>query len=292
MEYTDFLRTFDREITAGEIGRTLVEVHARAKENHNRDVWKRCFGCLDLTSLGSGDTHAHIRRMAEKVVAFPNHFTGIPNVASVCVYPVFVETAGLAAGNSRMAITSVAGGFPSSQTYIEVKMLEAAMAVENGADEIDVVLSIGELLSEEYDLAGGEIALLRNEIGGDALLKVIVESGLLTEVGLIRKASLVAMGAGADFVKTSTGKTTVSATPEAAIVMCQAIRDYYNATGRKVGFKAAGGISTPEDAVHYYTIVEHILGEEWLRPELFRIGASSLANNLLSAIEGREVNYF
>ncbi len=171
-------------------------------------------------------------------------------------------------------------------------MLETAMAVENGADEIDVVISIGEFLNGEYDLMGNEIETLRKEIGDEITLKVILESGILAEPELIHRAAVIAMLAGADFIKTSTGKASVAATPEAAVVMCEAIRLFAAQTGRKVGFKAAGGISTPEDAALYYTIVQEILGEEWLTPERFRIGASSLANNLLSAIEGNPVHYF
>lgn len=171
-------------------------------------------------------------------------------------------------------------------------MLEAAMAVENGADEIDVVISLGEVLSGEYDLAGGELEMLRGELDEEIVLKVILESGLLDDPDTIRRAAVIAMQAGADFIKTSTGKTGVSATPEAAVVMCEAIRDYYQATGRRVGFKVAGGVSTPEQAVLYYTIVEQILGEEWLNPALFRIGTSRLANRLLTAIRGEEVAYF
>jgi deoxyribose-phosphate aldolase len=170
-------------------------------------------------------------------------------------------------------------------------MLETAMALENGADEVDMVINVGKILDEAYDEAAAEVEVLRGE-AEDATLKVILETGALGEPHLIRSASLVAMAAGADFIKTSTGKIDKSATPEAAIVMCEAIRDYYAKTGRKVGFKAAGGIRTAEDAALYYTIVKEILGEEWLTTELFRIGASSLANNLLSAIEGEEIKYF
>jgi deoxyribose-phosphate aldolase len=210
----------------------------------------------------------------------------------VCVYPSFVDVAGLALGGSRIAITSVAGGFPSSQTFIEVKMLEAAMAVESGADEIDVVISIGEMLDGELDRMAGTLALLREELGDQTVLKVIIESGALRSPQLIREASLLAMLSGADFVKTSTGKIEPAATPEAAVVMCTAIRDFAAKTGRQVGFKAAGGVRTAKDAALYYTIVEEILGAGWLDPALFRIGASGLANNLLSAIEGREIKYF
>ena len=223
---------------------------------------------------------------------FYREYPHIPNVASICVYPAFVDTVGIAVDGTPMRITSVGGGFPASQTFLEVKALEVAMAVENGADEIDIVLNVGKMLSGEYDEAANEVEVIRAEMDADIILKVIIESGALKTPELIRKASLLSMFAGADFVKTSTGKIDVAATPEAAVVMCQAIRDYYEKTGRKVGFKAAGGVRTPEEAALYYTIVEEILGKEWLTTDLFRIGASSAANNLLSAIEGREIKYY
>lgn len=213
---------------------------ARLRANGNEEVYRRCFRSIDLTSLGATDSHEHIERFVAKAVRFPGHYPDIENVASVCVYPVFVETAGLVIADSGMTITSVAGGFPSSQTYLEVKMLETAMAVENGADEIDVVISLGEMLSGEYDLMGNEIETLRNEVGDDVVLKVILESGVLARPELIHRAAVIAMEAGADFIKTSTGKAAVSATPEAAVVMCMAIREFAERTGRRVGFKAAG----------------------------------------------------
>ena len=190
-----------------------------------------------------------------------------------------------------MRITSVAGAFPASQSFIEVKALEVAMAIENGADEVDIVLNPGMVMAGHIDEAASEVELLREE-AKDVVLKVIIESGALKTPELIRRASLVSMFAGADFVKTSTGKIDVAATPEAAFVMCHAIKDYYNATGRKVGFKAAGGVRTPEDAALYYTIVEEVLGKEWLTTDLFRIGASSAANNLISAIVDKSTKYF
>lgn len=191
-----------------------------------------------------------------------------------------------------MRITSVAGGFPAAQTFLEVKSLEVAMAVENGADEVDIVLNVGKMLKGHYDEAANEVEVLRKEAGSDVVLKVIIESGALKTPELIRKASLLSMEAGADFVKTSTGKIDVAATPEAAVVMCHAIKDYYEKTGRKVGFKAAGGVRTPQEAVLYYTIVKEILGDEWITTDLFRIGASSAANNILSAIEGKQIKFF
>lgn len=292
MEYTPTLRNFGPAPTADEVSALLEKIGPQARRNCRTEVYKRCFGCIDLTSLGATDSRRSIGEFTRKAIELPRHFPEAGSVASICVYPVFVETVGLAAGDSKMAITSVSGGFPSSQTYLEVKMLETAMAIENGADEIDIVISIGEMLDGEYDLAGNEIETLRAEIGDDAILKVILESGTLSDPELIHKAATIAMEAGADFIKTSTGKNGIAATPEAAVAMCLAIRQFAEKTGRKVGFKAAGGISTAESAALYYSIVEEILSEEWLTPERFRIGASSLANNLLSEIEGREIKYF
>lgn len=292
MEYTPTLRNFGPAPTADEVSALLEKIGPQARRNCRTEVYKRCFGCIDLTSLGATDSRRSIGEFTRKAIELPRHFPEAGSVASICVYPVFVETVGLAAGDSKMAITSVSGGFPSSQTYLEVKMLETAMAIENGADEIDIVISIGEMLDGEYDLAGNEIETLRAEIGDDAILKVILESGTLSDPELIHKAATIAMEAGADFIKTSTGKNGIAATPEAAVAMCLAIRQFAEKTGRKVGFKAAGGISTAESAALYYSIGEEILGEEWLTPERFRIGASSLANNLLSEIEGREIKYF
>lgn len=292
MEYTPTLRNFGPAPTADEVSALLEKIGPQARRNCRTEVYKRCFGCIDLTSLGATDSRRSIGEFTRKAIELPRHFPEAGSVASICAYPVFVETVGLAAGDSKMAITSVSGGFPSSQTYLEVKMLETAMAIENGADEIDIVISIGEMLDGEYDLAGNEIETLRAEIGDDAILKVILESGTLSDPELIHKAATIAMEAGADFIKTSTGKNGIAATPEAAVAMCLAIRQFAEKTGRKVGFKAAGGISTAESAALYYSIVEEILGEEWLTPERFRIGASSLANNLLSEIEGREIKYF
>ena len=292
MEYTPTLRNFGPAPTADEVSALLEKIGPQARRNCRTEVYKRCFGCIDLTSLGATDSRRSIGEFTRKAIELPRHFPEAGSVASICVYPVFVETVGLAAGDSKMAITSVSGGFHSSQTYLEVKMLETAMAIENGADEIDIVISIGEMFDGEYDLAGNEIETLRAEIGDDAILKVILESGTLSDPELIHKAATIAMEAGADFIKTSTGKNGIAATPEAAVAMCLAIRQFAEKTGRKVGFKAAGGISTAESAALYYSIVEEILGEEWLTPERFRIGASSLANNLLSEIEGREIKYF
>jgi deoxyribose-phosphate aldolase len=292
MGYSEDISKFgpgsDEEMVAGEVAR----IAALAGRNGNAAVWSACLGSVDLTSLGVGDSEGSVTEFVGRAARMCVDFGDLPPVASVCVWPSMVDVAGLALGGSRIAITSVAGGFPSSQTFIEVKMLEAAMAVESGADEIDIVISVGEMLAGEIDRMGGTLELLREDLGAETVLKVIIESGALKTPRLIRQASLAAMMAGADFVKTSTGKIEPAATPEAVVVMCEAIRDYHSATGRRVGIKVAGGVRTAADASLYYTIVEEILGAEWLRPELFRIGASSLVNNLLSAIREREIKYF
>lgn len=291
MEYATKLQEYAPAPTVEEVAEKVAAARVAAKANENTDVYKFCYSTIDLTTLACTDSVESVTRFARRATEFYIDYPHIPNVASICVYPPFVETVGLAVDGTPMRITSVSGGFPASQTFLEVKVLETAMAIENGADEIDIVINVGELLEGRVDEMASEIEVLREE-ASDVVLKVIIESGALKTPELIRKASLLSMMAGADFVKTSTGKIDVAATPEAAVVMCEAIRDYYAKTGRKVGFKAAGGVRTAEDAALYYTIVEQTLGKEWLTPELFRIGASSVANNLISAIEGKEVKYF
>ena len=291
MEYANHLNEYAAAPTAEEVAQAVDAAQKGVEANMSPEVLKSCLAAIDLTSLSCNDNEESIREFARRAAEFGPRYPHLNNVASICVYPPFVETVGLEIDATPLRITSVAGGFPSSQTFLEVKMLEVAMAIENGADEVDVVLNVGKILSEAYDEAANEIEVLREE-AEEATLKVIIESGALTTNDNIYKASLLAMAAGADFIKTSTGKIDIAATPEAAVVMCRAIRAYYEKTGRKVGFKAAGGIRSTEDAVLYYTIVEQMLGTEWLTPELFRIGASSLANNILSAIEGTEIKYF
>lgn len=291
MEYANHLNEYGAAPTAEEVAQEVASICDLAGANYNPEVYKFCLSAIDLTTLSPCDEEKSVAEFARRAAELTVEYPLLPGVASICVYPPFVETVGLEIDAMPLRITSVAGGFPSSQTFLEVKMLEVAMAIENGADEVDVVLNVGKILSGSLDEAANEIEVLREESEG-ATLKVILETGALCTPELIRQASLLAMQAGADFIKTSTGKIDVAATPEAAVVMCHAIKDFYAKSGRKVGFKAAGGIRTAEDAALYYTIVKEILGEEWLTPELFRIGASSLANNLLSAIEGKQVKYF
>lgn len=291
MEYATLLNDYAPAASADKVAEQANALRQKAKDNQSVEVYKFCLSAIDLTTLSCSDSEQSVSDFARRAAEFGVDYPHLQSVASICVYPPFVETVGLAIDATPLRITSVVGGFPSSQTFLEVKMLETAMAIENGADEVDMVINVGKILAEAYDEAAAEVEVIRGE-AEDATLKVILETGALATPALIRSASLIAMAAGADFIKTSTGKIEVSATAEATVVMCEAIRDYHATTGRKVGFKAAGGIRTAEDAALYYTIVKEILGEEWLTPDLFRIGASSLANNLLSAIEGKEVNYF
>ena len=291
MEYATCLKDYAPAPTVEQVNAEVEKMRQLAQKNYNTDVYKFCYSSIDLTTLSCNDSAESVTAFARRCAEFYQDYPHIPNVASICVYPPFVETVGLAVDGTPMRITSVAGGFPSSQTFLEVKMLEVAMAIENGADEIDIVINVGKVLTGAYDEAANEVEVLRAESEG-AILKTILETGALKTPELIRKASLLAMEAGSDFIKTSTGKIDVAATPEAAVVMCHAIKDYYAKTGRKVGFKAAGGVRTAEDAALYYTIVEEILGEEWITTDLFRIGASSAANNILSSIEGTPIKYY
>ena len=240
--YINQLNEYAPAWSVEQVDNEVARIKEAAKKNCTTEVYKFCYSTIDLTTLSCNDSVGSVTAFATKAAEFYQKYPHIPNVASICVYPSFVETVGLAVDGTPMRITSVAGGFPASQTFLEVKALEIAMAVENGADEIDIVMNVGHMLSGEYNEAASEVEMLREECTEDVVLKVIIESGALKTPELIRKASLLSMFAGADFVKTSTGKIDVAATPEAAVVMCQAIRDYYEKTGKKIGFKAAGGL--------------------------------------------------
>lgn len=260
------------------------------KENNTPEVWKQCLNQIDLTTLNGDDTTAKVVTMTSKVNDFPKQFPNLPNVAAICVYPALVSAVKETL-TEPVGIAAVAAGFPASQTFIEVKVAESALTVKEGATEIDIVLSVGKFLEGNYQEVFDEIEEIKAAIQ-PAHLKVILETGALKSVENIYKASILAMAAGADFIKTSTGKIAVNATPEATYTMCKAIKDWYEKTGEKVNFKAAGGISTTEEAVQHYTIVKHILGQEWLNNQSFRFGASRLANNLLTSILGSETKYF
>jgi deoxyribose-phosphate aldolase len=261
----------------------------------NKNVWRDVLGMIDLTSLTVSDTPTKIAAMTEKVNAFNGKFPGYPAPASICVYPNLAKTVADARESKAIHITAVGGGFPASQTFPSVKVAECVAAVKDGADEIDIVLAHNSFCDGRYDDTSKEISDIKQAIvsvNPGTHLKVILETGALASYEDMATASFLAMEAGADFIKTSTGKIGVSATPEAAYVMCECIKVYFEATGIKVGFKPAGGIATADDASLYYGIVDTVLGREWLNKGLLRFGASRMANNLLSALEGKEVKYF
>jgi deoxyribose-phosphate aldolase len=267
----------------------LIEKHLG--ENNNIDVKKEIFHCIDLTTLKCTDSEESVMKFTEKVNEFVDKYPDLENVAAICVYPNMAEIVSDSLEADNVKIACVSGGFPSSQTFMEVKVAETAMALHAGAEEIDIVMPIGKFLCGDYEGMCDEIGELK-DICGEKTLKVILETGALRTASNIKKAAILAMYAGADFIKTSTGKEAISATPEAALVMCEAIKEYYKETGRKVGFKAAGGIDSVKKALAYYTIVKEVLGEEWLNNGLFRIGTSRLTNLLLSDIIGEEVKFF
>ena len=267
----------------------IIEKHLG--ENNTVDVKKEILHCIDLTTLKCTDTEESIMKFTEKVNEFVDKYPDLDNVAAICVYPNMAEIVSDSLEADNVKIACVSGGFPSSQTFMEVKVAETAMAIHAGAEEIDIVMPIGKFLCDDYEGMCDEISELK-DICGDKTLKVILETGALRTASNIKKAAILAMYSGADFIKTSTGKEAISATPEAALVMCEAIKEYHRETGRKVGFKAAGGIDTVKKALAYYTIVKEVLGEEWLNNGLFRIGTSRLTNLLLSDIIGEEVKFF
>jgi deoxyribose-phosphate aldolase len=281
------------------IARHLELIASGLDQVVSNDVLKECFSIMDLTTLSPKDTPSSVRKLVEKVNSFAADYPDYPLPASVCVYPNFASVVRKTRKNTKLHVTTVAGCFPSSQSFLEVKLREIELAVREGADEIDIVLALNSFLEGDYETAGKEILASREcidkvaaELGRPVVLKVILETGLLVTPERIADASFLAMENGADFIKTSTGKVEVNATPMAAYVMCQCIKKFYEQTGRKVGFKAAGGISSAMDAVCYYSIVSTILGKEWLDKSLFRFGVSRLANQLLSAVEQKTVTYF
>ena len=267
----------------------LIEKHL--SENDTAEIKKFLFHCIDLTTLKCTDSEQSVMKFTEKVNEFDDMYPDLDNVAAICVYPNMAEIVNDTLEADHVNIACVSGGFPSSQTFTEVKVAETAMALHAGADEIDIVIPIGKFLEGDYEGMCDEIEELK-EVCGDKHLKVILETGALKTASNIKKASILSMYSGADFIKTSTGKENPAATPEAAYVMCNAIKEYHRETGRKIGFKPAGGINTVKDALTYYTIVKEVLGKEWLNNQLFRLGTSRLANLLLSDILGQETKFF
>jgi deoxyribose-phosphate aldolase len=258
----------------------LESIANRATELKDKEIFRSIFSLIDMTSLDVSDTNEKILSIVTKVNKIPAKFSELPNVAAICIYPAFVSLVRNNLTAENVNIASVGASFPSSQTFLDIKLKEVEKIIEEGADEVDIVMSVGKFLEKKYEEVFNEIKRIKS-IMGDKHLKVILETGVLKDPDLIRKASLLSLEAGADFIKTSTGKTEVGATPEAMYVMCEAIRDYHKETGRQAGIKPAGGISDASTAINYYLIVYDILGPDWMNSSLFRIGASRLANNLL-----------
>lgn len=260
-------------------------------ENNTLEVKKFLFNTIDLTTLNATDSPRSVAAFVERVNAFDEEYPQLRNVAAICVYPNFAQVVRAVLDVTDVEIACVSGGFPSSQTFLETKVAETALAVADGADEIDIVLNLGNFLDGDWEEVADEIEELKHSCHGGRL-KVILETGALKTAKNIKAASVLSMYSGADFLKTSTGKGYPGASLEAAYVMAQCIKEYYEQTGTMVGFKAAGGVATAEDAVKYYTVIKEVLGEQWLTNEYFRLGASRLANNLLSDILGEEVKFF
>lgn len=294
----DFFSKYGYVLDPESMNRNLGIIASNLEASASKQVYKDCFSMMDLTTLKTDDTPASVTKLVNKVNSFHESYPEWPLPASLCVYPNFASVV-KDARKCDVNITVVSACFPSSQSFLEVKLRECEMAVEQGADEVDIVLALNAFLAGDYESAANEIREVRRVIdavaekqGRHVHLKVILETGLLKTSENIANASFLAMEAGADFIKTSTGKVDVNATPAAAYVMCECIAKYYAATGKKIGFKPAGGISTAADALCYYRIVEIILGKEWLNKDLFRFGVSRVANSILSAVEEKSVNFF
>ena len=291
-KYISTLAKYKTSLNDSEVESIVADLIAKkVEENNTEEVQKFLFNCIDLTTLNSTDSDKSVMQFTEKVNQFDDQFPDLKNVAAICVYPNFAEIVKNTLDVENVQIACVSGGFPSSQTFIEVKIAETALAIGDGADEIDIVISVGKFLAGDYEGMCDEIEEIK-AVCKENHLKVILETGALKTASNIKKASILSMYAGADFIKTSTGKMQPAATPEAAYVMCEAIKEYYEKTGNKIGFKPAGGINNVHDALVYYTIVKEVLGEQWLNNQLFRLGTSRLANLLLSEIKGEEVCFF
>lgn len=291
-KYNDALALYPTPLTDEQAKtRTAAIMEKYVAENDTPEVKKLLFNCIDLTTLKTEDSEESVLKFTERVNELDNEHPDLKNVAAICVYPNFAKIVSQSLEVESVNVACVSGGFPSSQTFTEVKVAETALALTDGATEIDIVIPVGKFLSGDYEGMCDEIEEIKS-ICGDRHLKVILETGALKSADNIWKASILAMYSGTDFIKTSTGKQEPAATPEAAYVMCQAIKAYHEKTGRKVGFKPAGGINSVGDALVYYTIVKEVLGKEWLNNTLFRIGTSRLANLLLSDIIGEEVKFF
>ena len=291
-KYEKALQQYNTDLDDAQVQQAVKTIIAeKTLANDTPEVKKFLFGSIELTTLSTTDSDTSVMAFVDRVNRFDSAYPQLPHVAAVCVYPCFAEVASETLEVEGVEVTCVSGSFPSSQAVIEVKVAETALALRDGATEIDIVMPVGKFLSGNYEELCDDIAELK-QVCGDKAMKVILETGDLKTASNIKKASLLAMYAGADYIKTSTGKEKISATPEAAYVMCQAIKEYYEKTGIQIGFKPAGGINTVMDAIIYYTIVKEVLGEKRLTNKWLRLGTSRLANLLLSEINGEETKFF
>ena len=291
-KYEQALSKYRTNISDEEVRNAVKQIIAeKVHENDNLEVKKFLMGSVELTTLKTTDSEESVLAFTERVNQFDEAYPDLPHVATICVYPCFAKTVSESLEVDGVEIACVSGSFPSSQALIEVKVAETALAIKDGATEIDIVMPVGKFLSGDYEGVADDIEELKS-VCGEHKMKVILETGCLKTAENIKKASILAMYAGADYIKTSTGKLEPAATPEAAYVMCQAIKEYYDETGIQIGFKPAGGINSVMDALIYYTIVKEVLGEKWLTNQWLRLGTSRLANLLLSEIVGEETKFF
>ena len=291
-KYEEALSKYNLEISDAEVQEAVKKIIAeKVPENDTLEIKRFLMGSVELTSLSTTDSDESIMAFTQKVNDFDNAYPTLPHVATICVYPCFASVVSNTLDVEGVEIACVSGSFPSSQALIEVKVAETALAIKDGATEIDIVMPVGKFLSGDYEGLSDDICEMKQACG-DKAMKVILETGCLKTAKNIKIASILSMYAGADYIKTSTGKLSPAATPEAAYVMCQAIKEYYDETGIQIGFKPAGGINSVTDALIYYTIVKEILGEKWLTNKWFRLGTSRLANMLLSEVLGEETKFF
>ena len=290
-KYEEVLSQYNTQIDDEKVQAAVAKIMEKVKENDTPEVKKFLLGSVELTTLKTTDSEESVLAFTERVNDFEDAYPDLPHVATLCVYPCYASIVSQSLEVEGVEVACVSGSFPSSQALIEVKIAETALAVKDGATEIDIVMSVGKFLSGDYETVCDEISELK-AVCGEKKMKVILETGLLATAENIKKASILAMYAGADYIKTSTGKENPAATPEAAYVMCQAIKEYYDKTGIQIGFKPAGGLNTVHDALVYYTIVKEVLGEKWLTNQWLRLGTSRLANLLLSEVLGTETKFF
>ena len=291
-KYEQALAQYNCNISDAEVAAAVKHIiDENVPENDTLEVKKFLMGSVELTTLKTTDSEESVLAFTEKVNLFEEAYPELPHVATICVYPCFAQIVSQSLEVEGVEVACVSGSFPSSQAVLEVKVAETALALRDGATEIDIVMSVGRYLSGDYETLCDEISELK-AVCGARKMKVILETGLLPSAADIKRASILSMYAGADYIKTSTGKEKPAATPEAAYVMCQAIKEYYDKTGIQIGFKPAGGLNTVHDALVYYTIVKEVLGEKWLTNQWLRLGTSRLANLLLSEVVGKETKFF